>query len=150
MKIVRSILASFILAVGVAGASAPTFGDLAVFIAKGYFKSYIPKDASMEQCVAFLNKQGICFSLLDLLNPNKTVGPEDCARVVGQSMLLFSGEAVVANGCIKKPLEMETWVDYCLLNDVDSDAIWKILTRSTSGGSFSEVRQFFKKQSEAL
>jgi hypothetical protein len=99
----------------------------------------------MEQCVAFLNSRGICFSLFDLLDPNKTVGPEDCARVVGQSMLLFSGEAVVANDCIKKPVEMETWVDYCLLNDVDSMAILKILAQSTSDGSFSEVRQFFKK-----
>jgi hypothetical protein len=133
-----------------AGASAPTFGDLAVFIAKGYFKSYVKKDASMEQCVAFLNRQGICFSLFDLLDPNKTVSPEDCARVVGQSMLLFSGEAVVVNGCIKKPLEMENWVDYCLLNDVVSGAIWKRLAQSTSGGSFSEVRQFFKKKPETL
>ncbi len=100
-------------------------------------------DASLEQCVAFLNSKGVCFSLFDLMDPDKTVLKEDVARVVGQSMLLFSGEAEVANGCIKKPLGAEKWVDYCLLNDIPLEPVWNGFVKSTADGSLPEVRKFF-------
>lgn len=144
MKIHRAIL-FFCLAAGGLRAANPTFADLAVLVAKGYFGQYVGQNASLEQCAVFLNQRGICFSLFDLIDPGKTVAKEDVARVVGQSMLLFSGEAEVESGCVKKPSEAQTWVDYCLLNDIDLDAIWDGLTRRTAEGSLPEVRSFFKR-----
>lgn len=132
-----------VLACGGVRASAPSFGDLAVLLAKGHFRGYVGQDASMEECVAFLNGKGIAFSLFDLIDPDKAVTREDCARVVGQSILLFSGEADVVNGCIKKPLEAKTWVDYCLLNDIDLRPVWDRLVQRTAEGSLPEVRKFF-------
>lgn len=145
MKILTYIL--FVCAVsGELRASEPTFGDLAVLLAKGYFGNYVRQDASLEQCVIFLNKQGVCFSLFDLIDPDKAVKKEDFARVVGQSMLLFSGEAEIMNGCIKKPSEMESWVDYCLLNDINLQSIWDGFVQRTAKGSLPEVKRFFKNQ----
>jgi hypothetical protein len=135
----------FVFTAGGLYAAEPAFGDLAVLLAKGYFGRYVGQDASLEQCVGFLNRHGICFSLFDLVDPGKAVRREDCARVVGQSALLFSGEAEVVNGCIKKPLEAKTWVDYCLLNDIDSELVWEGLVRRTAEGSLPEVRKFFGK-----
>lgn len=126
-----------------AGAAQPTFGDLAVLLAKGYFRSYVSQDASLGDCVAFLNQKGICFSLFDIIDSNKAVAKEDLARVMGQSILLFSGEAELLNGCVKKPAEVETWVDYCLLNDIDCESVWAGLVQRTSDGSLPEVREFF-------
>ena len=99
----------------------------------------------MEQCAAFLNSKGVEFSLFDLMDPDKAVTKEDLSRVVGQSELLFSGEAEVVRGRIKKPLEVETWVDYCLLNDIDSPAIWDRFVQRTADGSLPEVIKFFQK-----
>jgi hypothetical protein len=145
MKPLKYAAIFFVLTAVAASSAAPTFGDLAVLLAKGYFGSYVKQDASLEQCVAFLNSKGVCFSLFDLMDVNKAVTQEDCARVVGQSMLLFSGEAEIINGCIKKPLEAETWVDYCLMNDIDFPPIWNRLVQCTADGSVPEVRTFFGK-----
>lgn len=124
-------------------ACAATHGDLAVFAAKGYFRDYVPSEATLAQCVAFLNGKGICFSLLDILSTDKAVNKEDLARVAGQSVLLFSGEAEVVSGGIKKPLEAETWVDYCLLNDIDFVSVWDGFVQITADGSMPEVKRFF-------
>ena len=123
------------------------FGDLAVLLAKGYFKNYVPKDAPMEQCVTFLNEKGISFSLFDLLDPLATVSEEDVARVVGQSKLLLSGEAELRNGRIKKPEEAETWIDYCILNDIDLVAISSRLLDRVAQGNLPEVEQFYSQRS---
>lgn len=144
MKFYRYILL-LCLATGSLYASSPTFADLAVLVAKGYFGRYVGQDASLEQCAAFLNRQGVCFSLFDLIDPDKAVKKEDVARVVGQSMLLFSGEAEVVNGCVKKPSEVESWVDYCLLNDIDLATIWAGFLQRTAEGSLPEVKRFFKR-----
>jgi hypothetical protein len=93
--------------------------------------------------VAFLNQHGVAFSLFDLMDPEKTVTREDVARVVGQSVLLFSGEAEVVEGRVKKPLEAETWVDYCVLNDIDFSSILEILRKSVESGPLPEVKVFF-------
>lgn len=145
MRLLKYILLFCILSVVGGYAAAPTYGDLAVLVAKGYFGAYVKQDASLEQCVAFLNGRGVKFSLFDLLDVNKTVTKEDFARAVGQSMLLFSGESERVNGYIKKPLEAETWVDYCLLNDIDLMPIWDGFVRRTAEGSLPEVRKFFGK-----
>jgi hypothetical protein len=128
-------------------AAEPTFADLAVLLAKGYFGNDVGQDASMEQCAAFLNRQGVCFPLFDLIDADKHVKKEDFARAVGQSVLLFSGEAEVVNGCIKKPLEGESWVDYCLLNDIDLRPVWDGFVQRTAEGSLPEVRSFFNRVS---
>ena len=137
--------ALFLLLAGGLLADGATFGDLAVLLAKGYFGDYVEQDAPMEQCAAFLNSKGVEFSLFDLMDPDKAVTKEDLSRVVGQSELLFSGEAEVVRGRIKKPLEVETWVDYCLLNDIDSPAIWDRFVQRTADGSLPEVIKFFQK-----
>jgi hypothetical protein len=93
-------------------------------LARGYFKNYVDPDASPAQCVAFLNSKGVCFSLFDIMDPEAAVTREDFARVVGQSMLLFSGEAELEAGCIKKPSEAKSWIDYCLLNDISFHQLW--------------------------
>jgi hypothetical protein len=144
MKRITSILV-FCLLAGVVRSAEPTFGDLAVLLAKGYFGRYVGPEASLPECVVFLNQRGICFSLFDLIDPEKSVSREDLARVVGQSVLLFSGDAEVVNGCVKKPLESETWVDYCVLNDIDLSPIWNGFVQRTAEGSLSEVRQFFNR-----
>lgn len=125
------------------GVSEPTFADLAVFCAKGTFKKYVSADAPVERCVVFLNKKGICFSLFDLVDTEVAVTQEDFARVIGQSMLLFLGEEEIVSGCIKKPLEATTWVDYCLLNDVDYKTLWEGFVQRVENGAFPEVKVFF-------
>ena len=143
MRVSKHIILFLVLVCGGARASEPAFGDLAVLLAKGHFRGYVGQNASMEECVAFLNSKGVSFSLFDLIDPDKAVTKEDCARVIGQSILLFSGEADVVNGCIKKPLEAKTWVDYCLLNDIDLGPVWDRLVQRTAEGSLPEVRKFF-------
>jgi hypothetical protein len=145
MRIKKYILISLVFTAGIAGAVAPNFADLSVLLAKGYFGNYVRQDASLEQCAEFLNRKGIPFSLFDLIDQDKAVTREDLARAVGQSTLLFSGEAEVVNGHIKKPLDAETWVDYCLLNDIDLMPVWDGFVRYTAEGNFPEVRKFFKK-----
>lgn len=122
-----------------------SFSDLAVLLAKGWFGRYVPQDASLTDCVGFLNRNGICFSLFDLMDPEAKVTREDFSRAVGQSKLLFAGEAVVINGCIKKPLEVDTWVDYCLLNDIDLNPLWNGFVQNATQGPRDEVETFFKK-----
>jgi len=144
-RISRHLIA-LVLLIPAGNAVSATFPDLAVILAKGSFRGYVDPEAPLDQCVAFLNRHGICFSLFDLMNTEKSVSKEDVARVFGQAALLFSGEARVENGCVKKPLESETWVDYCLLNDVDLSSILKRIDDLTSDGLLPEVRAFFKKK----
>lgn len=125
--------------------AAPTFADLAVLLARGYFKDNVPPDASVEECVVFLNQHGICFSMFDLMDPNARVTKEDFARVIGQSRLLFLGEAELERGCIKKPIKVKNWVDYCLLNDVPLQPVWDRFRKKTEKESLPEVRRFFGK-----
>lgn len=144
MRLVRLIVFYFLLAVA-GNVFSAAFADLAVLLAKEYFGWHVSPDASLQQCAAFLNSRGVCFSLFDLMDDRRSVTEEDVARAVGQAMLLFSGEAAVVNGCIKKPLEVKTWVDYCLLNDVNLDAILGWITQKTADGSLPEVRAVFRK-----
>ncbi|MBI9020119.1 MAG: hypothetical protein JEZ10_02540 [Verrucomicrobia bacterium] len=124
-------------------AAQPTFADLSVLLAKGYFKNHVPAAASLEECAAFLNDHGVCFSLFDLMDSAAVVTPEDFARVVGQSTLIFLGEATVEGGCVKKPLGVDTWVDYCLLNDVDLQPLWSGFAQRIEDAPLVEVQRFF-------
>lgn len=127
-------------------AKGPGFGDLAVLLTKGYFGNHVKPDASVAECVAFLNGQGICFSLFSLVDPAAAVTKEDLARALGQSALLFSDEAEVVNGCIKTPLGIESWVDYCLLNDIDLLPIWDRFIKRTGAGTLPEVKELSGKK----
>ena len=143
MRISVYFLAVFFLILGISVQAEPTFADMAVLLAKGQFKEHVSADASLEECVAFLNEQGICFSLFDLIDASKQVTKEDFARVLGQSKLLFLGEAELVNGCIKKPNEAGSWVDYCLLNDINLPNFWIGFLRRMGKGSLPEVDRFF-------
>ena len=125
-------------------AAQPTFADLAVLLAKGYFKNHVSVEASLEECVEFLNSQGVHFSIFDLMDSKAVVTKEDFARVVGQSTLLFLGEAEPVGGGIRKPQEIETWVDYCLLNDVEFQTLWKGFIQRMEDGHLPEVQAFFE------
>lgn len=125
--------------------SAGRFGDLAVLLAKGWFGGYVSPNASVAECVAFLNRQGVTFSLLDVMDPDAVVTLEDVARAAGQSVLLFKGEAVLERGRIKKPLEADSWVDYCVLNDVEIITIWDGFQQRTAEGPLPEVKKFFRR-----
>lgn len=128
---------------GVPVQAAPTFADLAVVVAKGYCKYNVQREADVGECVAFLNQHGVCFSLFDLMDPKAEVTKEDFARVIGQSTLLFLGEARVERGCIQRPDEAASWVDYCLLNDVDLSILWERFLQRTEKGMLPEVKKFF-------
>ena len=143
MKLFNYALFLCMVIVGVAWSAG--FGDLAVFSAKEYFGGYVAKDASLERCVAFLNSRGVSISLFDLIDQGKTVTKEDFARAAGQSKLLFLGEAEFKKGCVQKPLEVETWVDYCLLNDIDVRPLWGSFAMRTADGPLPEVKKFLKK-----
>jgi hypothetical protein len=123
----------------------PGFADLAVLLAKGWFSSYVPQNASLAECAVFLNSQGICFDLFDLMDSSVPETQEDFARVIGQAQLLLSGEAERTNGCIRRPLEAETWVDYCLLNDIPAASLWDGFLRRMGEGSLPEVTTFFNR-----
>ena len=97
----------------------PTHADAAVVLAKysGLFDGYVSDEATLNDCVAFLNRSGIYFGLLEVINGTEfTV--VDCARVMGQMNLLFSGEAECLAGKVKLPLGIDSWEEFCILNDV--------------------------------
>lgn len=145
MKYIVHFVAGVFLVCGVCAQADPTFADLAVLLAKGQFKEHVSADASLEECAAFLNRQGICFPLFDLVDRSRRVTKEDFARVIGQSRLRFLGEAVLENGCIKKPDSITSWVDYCLLNDVSFENLWRGFVKRTEKKSLPEVEQFYGK-----
>ncbi|VGO21362.1 hypothetical protein [Pontiella sulfatireligans] len=96
-----------------------THADAAVVLARysGLFDRYLGKDASLSECVSFLNKHGIYFGLLEVVNGSEfTV--EDCARAMGQIELVFSGEAEYAHGKVNLSKNVESWEEFCILNDV--------------------------------
>ena len=123
----------------------PTFADLSVLLAKGYFKRNVPSKASVKECVLFLEEHGVCFDRNDLENSKTLVKKEDFAKAVGQSKLLFSGEFVLENGEIKKPDRISSWVDFCLMNDIKAESLWQWFLRRTKDRSLPEVDRFFRR-----
>lgn len=138
----RALAICFFL--GMTAFSAPTYGDLAVLLARGYFKDAVSPNASVEECVAFLNGNGVQFSIFDLMDPDIRVTKEKFARAVGQSQLLLSGEATVENGVIIRPNNIASWFDYCLLNDINLSEMWTSFVRRVEKNSVPEVERFFE------
>ena len=105
-----------------------THADAAVLLAKysGYFDRYVDKDASLEECVRFLNKTGIYFGLMEVVNGSKfTI--KDCARSMGQIDLILSGEAEYIHGKVKLPKGIDTWALFCIMHDVKYEEGYKAM-----------------------
>ncbi len=78
-------------------AAQPTFADLSVLLAKGYFKNHVPAAASLEECAAFLNDHGVCFSLFDLMD-SAAVGGGGGFGVVGRNGVRLRARNVRRSG----------------------------------------------------
>jgi hypothetical protein len=96
-----------------------THADAAVMLAKysGFFDRYVPEEADLNECVAFLNKTGIYFGLLEVVNGTEFT-LEDCARTMGQIELVLRGEAVFSGGKVGLPPMLDSWKEYCIMNGV--------------------------------
>lgn len=96
-----------------------THADAAIILAKysGLFNRYVDEDADLNECVAFLNKIGVYFNLMEVVG-GAQFNIEDCARVMGQVELVFSGEAEFVGGKVKLPNKIESWVEFCILSDI--------------------------------
>lgn len=98
----------------------PTHADAAVIFAKHskLFDRYVSQGATLNECVAFLNKQGVFFGLMEVVNGSEfTI--KDCARVMGQIELVFSGEAEFVAGKVQLPKCIDSWKDFCILEGVE-------------------------------
>ncbi len=104
---------------GGGGEVALTHADAAVILAKytGFFDRYVDDSADLNECVAFLNGIGIYFGLMEVVN-NSEFTIEDCARSMGQIELILSGEATLYRGRINLPKGIESWKDFCIMNEV--------------------------------
>lgn len=114
------LLVSFVQAEEDSGQTrVPTHADAAIILAKysGFFDRYVNTDADLDECLAFLNKTGVYFGLLEVLNESEfTI--QDCARAMGQINLVLSGEAEFSMGKVKLPKGIVSWVDFCIMNGV--------------------------------
>lgn len=101
------------------GRKVPTHADAAIVLAKysGLFDRYVNADASLSECVSFLNKHGIYFGLMEVVN-GTYFNKKDCARVMGQIELVLTGEAEFSVGKVKLPKGIDSWEDFCTLNGV--------------------------------
>lgn len=98
----------------------PTHADAAIIFAKhsGLFDRYVSKDATLTECVAFLNKTGIYFGLMEVVN-GKEFTSNDCARVMGQIELVFAGESAFVAGKLILPKNIDTWEEFCIMTNID-------------------------------
>ncbi len=115
----------FFMAVrGASGAEEPklvlTHADAAVLLAKysGFFDRHVAEDADLNECVAFLNKVGVYFGLMEVVNGSE-FSKQDCAKAMGQIELVLNGEAEYSAGKVKLPKGLESWTDYCTMNGVE-------------------------------
>ncbi|MDF7808526.1 hypothetical protein P4E94_13825 [Pontiellaceae bacterium B12219] len=109
----------------------PSHADAAVILAKysGLFDRYVPQSATLNDCVAFMNEQGVYFGLMEVVNGSEfTV--KDCARVMGQIELIFSGEAEFQMGKVLLPKGIASWEEFCTMEDVDYEQGYKELSRA--------------------
>jgi len=97
----------------------PTHADAAFIIAKysGLFDRYVSPDASLNECVAFLNDHGVYFGLMEVVSGQEFT-LSDCARVMGQIRLVFSGDAEYLGGKVKLPKDVDSWETFCIMNEI--------------------------------
>jgi len=103
-----------------AGRPRLTHADAAILFAKhlSLFDGYVADEASLDECVQFLNKTGIYFGLLEVIN-GAEFAFEDCARVMGQIELVLNGEAEYTFGKVSLPDRIRSWEEYCVLNGLE-------------------------------
>lgn len=75
------------------------------------------QDADISECVAFLNTHGVYFGLLEVIS-GREFTLKDCARVMGQIKLVFSGDAEYLGGKVKLPKDVASWETFCIMNEV--------------------------------
>lgn len=97
-----------------------THADAAIILVKysGFFDRYVNEDASLNECVAFLNRTGIYFGLLEVVN-GSVFSVRDSARTLGQIDLVLNGEAEFLSGKVKLPKGIDSWESYCVMNRVE-------------------------------
>ena len=97
----------------------PSHADAAFIITNysGLFDRYGPQDASMSESVAFLNDHGVYFGLLEVVS-DKEFTRKDCARVMGQISLVFTGDATYVGGKVKLPKDVDSWEELCIMDDI--------------------------------
>lgn len=97
----------------------PTHADAAFIIVKysGLFDRYGLQDATLNECVAFLNEHGVYFGLLEVVS-GKEFTLKDCARVMGQIRLVFSGDADYLGGKVMLPKDVDSWETFCIMNEI--------------------------------
>ena len=105
-----------------------TYADASVLFAKylGFFDGYVKEDASLSECVSFLNKKGISFDLMDITS-GVEFRKEDCARVFGQINLVLNGESQFLSGKVKLPFGIDSWGEYCILNGLNFIDIYQVM-----------------------
>ncbi|HSR88171.1 MAG TPA: hypothetical protein VLL07_04405 [Pontiella sp.] len=98
----------------------PTHADAAYIIFKysGLFDRYGTQDANIDDCVAFLNDHGVYFGLLEVVSGSEFT-LKDCARVMGQISLVFSGDAEYLGGKVILPKDVASWEAFCIMNEVE-------------------------------
>jgi hypothetical protein len=97
-----------------------THADAAYIIFKysGLFGRYGTQDANISDCVSFFNDHGVYFGLLEVIN-GKEFSLKDCARVMGQISLVFSGDAEYSGGKVMLPKDIASWEAFCIMNQVE-------------------------------
>lgn len=96
-----------------------THADASVILAKyaGFFDRYIAPDASVNDCVAFLNRTGVYFGLMEVVNGTEFT-QSDFARSMGQIVLVLDGDAEYEGGKVKLPNGVASWEGFCTMNGV--------------------------------
>ncbi|AKJ65175.1 hypothetical protein L21SP4_01940 [Kiritimatiella glycovorans] len=98
-----------------------TYAVAATVLAHGTFHRYVDREAGLNQCVQFLNAHGIHIDSAGLSEP---LPKKELARLVAQSVLVRTGEAEYESGRVILPPDADSWVDYCLLYDINVDHAW--------------------------
>ena len=114
-----AMLCSISLADKSSSTSLITHLDAAYILAKssGLFDEKKPSNATPQECVQFFNRHGIYFSPRSI-SSNQLFLKKDCARIMGQLELVMQGKAEYRGGKVILPKSVESWEEYCILNDI--------------------------------
>jgi hypothetical protein len=111
----------------------PTHADAAFIITKysGLFDRYGMQDASIKECVSFLNDHGVYFGLLEVVSGTEFTR-KDCARVMGQIRLVFSGDAEYMGGKVKLQKDVDSWESFCIMGDIKFVEAYEVIVDTVS------------------
>jgi hypothetical protein len=118
-----------------------THADAAVILAKysGFFDRYVVADAKLNECVVFLNKTGVYFGLLAVVNGTE-FSEKDAAKALGQIDLVLTGKAKFSAGKVILPKEFASWQEFCRMNQVKYIAVYQTMC--------GLLREAYKQKSE--